>query len=164
MFQFKACVRLFSFTIINCNDIFKLIIVGNVLSIFIVPFFMVHYGGFMAGHLVFLVALFGPKGIGIFHLMKQTFFNVLPAVIFLLASHGFSFFYNFIGKGEYKNTDLEKQMSAPYRRIMLMHLTVIFGGWCVMGFGTPVAGLIVMILFKIIMDVYAHTNEHRQAA
>ena len=154
----------FESAVIGFYNILKMIVIGRWLAIPLVLFFMVHYGGFMYGHMLFLVSFFGPKGVASFRfplvVFRDYFFDVAIAVIFLLLSHGFSFFYYFLGKREYLSSSLEKQMRAPYQRIILMHLTVIFGGWAVMIFGAPIGALVIMVFLKIAIDLKAHLREH----
>ena len=51
-------------------------------------------------------------------------------------------------------------MMPPYGRIILMHVTIIFGGWLVLALGAPVMALVLLIVLKIISDVRAHDKEH----
>jgi hypothetical protein len=52
-------------------------------------------------------------------------------------------------------------MSEPYKRIIVMHLTIIFGGWLIMLLRSPVPALILLIALKTIVDLRAHRREHR---
>jgi len=152
--------------VIGFFNILKLVIVANILSIIMVPFFVVHYGAFMSGHLVFIFALFSPEEMsfsGFFpppDLLISHIMNVWPAFLGACLSHGISFFYNFIGKKEFRRSTPEKQMMAPYGRIILMHLTIIFGGWLILALGAPVLALILLIGLKIVSDARAHHKEH----
>ena len=152
--------------VVGFLNIFKMVIVANILSIIMVPFFVIHYGGFMSGHLVFIFALFSPDEMsfsGFFppaDLLTSQIMNVWPAFLGICVSHGISFFYNFIGKKEFRRSTPEKQMMAPYRRIILMHVTIIFGGWLILALGAPVLALVLLIVLKIVSDVRAHHKEH----
>ena len=151
--------------VIGFYNIFKLIKVSGLLSILLVPFFIVHYGGFMAGHLIFIFAFFAPDlASSSFFPPRETITSLLGTVAIPLAtlfiSHGISFFHNFIGKGEYKRTDAGKQMQEPYRRVVLMHVTLIFGGWIVLLLNTPVFALALLVILKTIADLHSHVNEH----
>ncbi len=86
--------------------------------------------------------------------------NVWPAFLGVCLSHGISFFYNFIGKQEFRRSTPEKQMMAPYGRIILMHLTNIFGGWLILALGAPILALVLVIVLKVASDVRAHEKEH----
>ncbi len=151
--------------VVGFYNILKLIKVGGFMSIFLVPFFVVHYGGFMVVHLAFIFGLFAPE---LSHASlfppRDVVLSLLTAValpfVVLLVSHGVSFLHNFIGKREYERTNVGKQMHAPYRRIILMHVTLIFGGWLIMLSGEPVLGLAFLVVIKTITDLRAHLKEH----
>lgn len=151
--------------VIGFYNILKFIKMGWFLSIFYVPFFIVHYGMFMAVHLSFIFAFFAPELV--FRSLfppKETILmlisiNAIP-LITLIISHGISFFLNFIGKHEYENINIGEQVQAPYKRIILMHLTLLFGGWIIMLLKIPIFGLVLLVIFKTIADIHAHTKEH----
>jgi hypothetical protein len=52
-------------------------------------------------------------------------------------------------------------MIQPYSRIVLLHITLIFGGFLMMALKSPIMGLLFFILLKIGMDLLAHLKEHR---
>jgi hypothetical protein len=116
---------------------------------FMIPFFILHYGGFMLGHLVFLIAFFVP----------QFSFSLLMAVfigfVSLSISHSYSFFSNYISKKEYENANLAVLMFQPYTRIILMHVAIVFGAFI----NTP---LVILIVGKIVVDLMSHFAERKQ--
>ena len=145
---------------------------GNVANwlgkLFMVPFFTFHYGIFTAVHGIFVIILFGSKTMNFSGpVAPETFLqivqlNKLGYVAFMLfISHGFSFLWNYIGKKEYETSDLSTLMTKPYGRVVLLHITILLGGFLLMALHSPVAGLLLFILLKIIMDVAAHSKEHK---
>ncbi len=145
---------------------------GNVANwlgkLFMVPFFTFHYGMFTAVHGIFVIILFGSKTMNFSGpVAPETFLqivqlNKLGYVAFMLfISHGFSFLWNYIGKKEYETSDLSTLMTKPYGRVVLLHITILLGGFLLMALHSPVAGLLLFILLKIIMDVAAHSKEHK---
>jgi len=138
-------------------------------KLFLIPFFIVHFGGFTFVHGVLLVAFFGPKGLQPFDLL-----TAVPAAIrtnqlgwgllSLVASHGFSFFWNYLKNGEYQRASLQTLMGQPYGRIVVLHLTVLFGGWVVMLLGSPLFALVVLVALKTATDWRAHRAERRKFA
>lgn len=157
----------FETAIIGFYNIFKLVKVAKILSIFIVPFFIVHFGMFMLVHLGFIFALFGSEFntssfLPSFKVLGELIYSIVIPVIAFFISHGISFFYNFINRKEYQLVNPKKQMQAPYNRVIIMHITIIFGGWVVLLFKAPVLGLIILIILKIAVDTYAHIREHIQ--
>ena len=75
-------------------------------------------------------------------------------------SHGISYFSNFLGRQEYRGREISEQMGQPYKRIMIMHVTIIFGGFLVMALNTPLAALLLLIVLKMGADLKAHQIEH----
>ena len=138
---------------------------GNwLVKMFFVPFFTVHFGMFTFVHGVLLVALLGPKETHPFDLLHV----VIPAVrdnklgwavLSLIVSHGLSFFSNYIGNGEYQRATLNTLMGQPYARVMVLHFTVLFGGWIVMTLGSPVPALVLLIILKTAADLRGHKAE-----
>ena len=57
---------------------------------------------------------------------------------------------------------LERLMGQPYLRIVLLHLTIIFGAVPTILLGSPMGMLIVLILLKIVIDVALHTKSRKQ--
>jgi uncharacterized membrane protein YadS len=53
-------------------------------------------------------------------------------------------------------------MALPYRRMMITHVALIVGGFFLIETGQPLAGLILLILMKIVMDVIFHRREHKR--
>jgi len=152
-------------------------------KLFLIPFFIVHYGGFMAVHGFFVLALFH-KGQGppmgkmdwpCFLVFVQMLFNVVKymysvippqvrfAVLALFISHGVSFVQNYLLKGEYATARPEKLMSSPYGRIVVMHIAILAGGFLTMAIGSPAPLLVVLVVLKTILDVSLHNREHKKA-
>src|SRR5438477_11617913 len=134
---------------------------------FLVPFFVVHFGGFTYIHGVLVVAFFGPKGPDPFNLIP-TVLSAIRAnqlgwgVASLVASHGLSFYWNYVRNGEYQRASLNALMAQPYSRILVLHLTVLFGGWFVILLGSPLLALVLLVMIKIAADLRAHQAERRK--
>jgi Family of unknown function (DUF6498) len=135
---------------------------------FLIPFFIVHYGGFTFVHGIFVFALFGGatpfapadmSASAVLHTIRSS--GVLWGALALLASHGLSFVTNYLGAGEYRNADPKVLMGQPYARVIVLHLTIIFGGFVMVALGSPRAGLLLLVLLKIGMDLRAHLTERR---
>ena len=77
-------------------------------------------------------------------------------------SHLFSFFVNYLGKGEFRRTALPVLMAQPYGRIMVLHFAILFGAFAVMLLGSPVFLLLILIGGKIWLDVKMHLRERRK--
>ncbi|MBI2210064.1 MAG: hypothetical protein HYU47_05610 [Deltaproteobacteria bacterium] len=152
--------------VIGFWNVIKLAVVAKWAAIFVAPFFVGHFGGFVAGHFLFIYYFFvrgldaaGPEP-GVWNALLDLFAPLWPALMALFISHGVSFFTNYIGRREYLGMDTKTQMGEPYKRIIVMHLTIILGGGLTMIFRTPAAALLLLIALKTATDLYAHRKEH----
>lgn len=151
--------------VIGFFTVLKLLHTGRFLAIFIVPFFLVHFGMFMFVHLNFLFALFGDgtdllSMSAIPEVMSQLAVVALPAVG-LFASHLYSFLINYLDKREFYSKGPMEFFFYPYPRVIVMHLTIIFGGFISM-FLTPSFALVLLSGLKTITDVSAHRRIHHK--
>jgi hypothetical protein len=152
-------------------------------KLFNIPFFCIHFGGFTAVHGVLLMSFFG-LGDGMEGLMPEhtwlgplVFVQMLVAVVTklwglrppgmewpllaLVVSHGVSFMQNFLFGREYATLTLNKVMSQPYGRIVVLHAAIIAGGIFVLKLGSPLPLLIILVGFKIGLDLWLHRRSHR---
>jgi len=132
-------------------------------KLFLIPFFTFHYGMFAMVHGIFVLTLFGPGG----HVSPSpaTFIAAVSAagvwygVLAMVLSHGFSFLHNYIAGGEFRRASLPQLMFQPYARVMVLHVTILIGGFAAKAMGAPVAALIVLIALKTALDLRAHLAE-----
>ena len=139
-------------------------------KLFSVPFFTVHYGMFCFVHGMFILTLFQPDGFSSF---SPDDLNILflrnLAVAFnwalaaMILSHGLSLIMNYFGKKEYLNVSVDEQMTQPYQRIFILHITIIASGFIIMLLGSPALSLVLMVILKTSVDLKAHTDEHKKA-
>ena len=137
----------------------------------LIGFFFVHYGAFCAAHGTVLAEIFAPRGaygerLGIGALLAEMLRDpaLLVSVLFLLGSHLVSFRVNYIGHEEYRHVDIAGLMLQPYRRILVVHLFILFGGFALAATNTPAAGIAVFIAIKTAIDFNMHLRERRQLA
>jgi hypothetical protein len=146
-------------------------------------FFAFHYGMFWFVHGIFVFALpdfvggpgtallagcgdpdpfgnlqgcFGPFGMLIWS-------NVAIAAAALFLSHGASFLFNYIGRGEYLTSSPTRQMSAPYGRVVVLHMTILFGAFAIAIIGAPIGALLILVGLKTAFDLGLHLREHRNS-
>ena len=159
--------------IIGISNVFKMLASapGNfgqwVGKIFLIPFFCVHYGMFTLVHGILILTFFGgynqqgslmPGFSAVFGLIGSL--QIGGAVLALILSHTISFITNYIGNGEYKTATLPELMVQPYGRVIILHLTILIGGFLVMALGSPIIGLILLIVLKTFVDLKAHIKQH----
>lgn len=135
----------------------------------LVRFFICHYGVFMSGHAFFLavfIFVFSSSKFSALPIVTPAFWlTALVSVASFAGSHGISYAVNFVGKEEFLRISPARQFMQPYRRIVVMHLTIIGGGFLLIFTpGSPLAFLIAMILTKIFIDMFYHLREHKQLA
>jgi hypothetical protein len=147
----------------------------------IIPFFIVHYGMFWLVHGIFVMTLplfatigssvelepigmpvppMGVDGTGTAS-AGPNLAGVAIAGIFLFISHGLSYLFNYLGRGEYLRTTAGDLMFAPYKRLVILHLTIIFGGLAVATTGAGLLPLVILVALKTAMDLGFHVREHR---
>lgn len=129
-------------------------------------FFLVHLGGFLAVHLIFIGVLFGPqetgtgfgpRGFGPFSFVPSIPWRALiPVAAGLLVQHGAAFVQRVIS-GERPNMRGSKAgpdaLGLPYGRIFVMQFAIIGGGWGIVFLGTPVVAVALLILGKTAAEV-----------
>lgn len=129
-------------------------------ALFFGAFFTVHYGMFCFGHGIFIMALFGGSFYG------DSIIDLAGAVRTLFSTQtnlaiGFASivawqvvqFVRFIVGGEVRRTSLQELMGSPYPRIIVLHVTIIFGGFVLMLLNQPAAGILVLALVKMAYDI-----------
>jgi hypothetical protein len=150
----------------------QLALLGHGIKLFFVPFFIVHYFLFCAGHGVFVFSLFsdatayfpehnGINFLGTLYRAIEIFSTPLAfAAAALALSHALSFVVNYLGGREYERLDIQKLMMLPYGRIVVLHLTIIFGGFATMALGEPIWLIVTLVVVKIVVDLKMHLHEH----
>lgn len=140
----------------------------------IIGFFILHYGIFWVVHGVFVLLLPLFAGLSTVEPGATTLgpmdFGPLPlegvglSAALLAVSHGISFFVNYLGHGEYLHVSPEQQMMSVYGRVIVLHMTIIFGAFVIGFFGTPFAALVLLVGLKTLIDLFFHLREHGRAS
>src|SRR6185503_20719029 len=107
--------------------------------------------------------LFGPKPYGAEGLwvndalgMAAREFDLWLPIAVLAASHLFSFFWNYLHRGEFRRAALAELMVQPYARVVVLHLTILAGGFAAMALRSPRWALVVLLAVKLALDLRAH--------
>lgn len=132
-------------------------------KLFTTAFFSVHYGLFCMVHGTFVVELFGSDDdtlIGVLPIILAT--GIKWALFALVLSHAFSLLSNFFMAREYQYLSLSDIMFLPYKRIIVLHVFIIFGAMALSAFGVSQLGLIALATIKIAADLIAHNIEHKK--
>ena len=138
-------------------------------GLFVPLFFLVHYGGFMAGHAMVILVMYtnqfeeaartAPLDQFLAQFLKDFSWLAAAALFF---SHAWSFVANFLGNDEKKQLTVRGAMTLPYRRMVITHVALLVGGFFLVEKGQPLVGVILLVILKIALDVMFHINEHRR--
>jgi hypothetical protein len=146
-----------------------------------ISFFMVHYGLFWLAHGSIILTLSEVRSVTVFGKAictsdggpcissdgVSTFISdpvaVAIVLIGLFISHGVSYMSNYIGRGEYLRTNANSQMFAPYGRLLVLHVTILVGGFAIAITGAPAAAVVILVVLKTALDLGLHLAEHRDA-
>lgn len=145
-------------------------------------FFAMHYGifWFVHGVFVFLLPTFVGGGSGLLAgcgdpdpfgnlpgcgapMGEIVWSSVIIGAVALFISHGASFLLNYLGRGEYLATSPMRQMGAPYGRVVVLHVTILFGAFAVAFLGAPIGALLLLVGLKTAFDLGLHLRERRAA-
>jgi hypothetical protein len=113
-------------------------------------FFLLHFGGFHAAYLVFI--------------LTETPGGFVPGFGFLVCAVAFAFNHAFSYRHNREadrrgQPNIGTMMFTPYLRVIPMHLTIVFGA---VAMGT--SGVLLFGLLKLAADVVMHHVEHRLLA
>ena len=157
--------------------------IAHLVKFYIIPFFTIHYGIFTLVHGLFIFSIFkknldlnplaGKAGHPLF-LFIHTLYNIskqiystIPmqmkfAILSLFISHGVSFIYNYLLKGEYASDKSPNLLASPYKRVIIMQFAILGGAYWAMTIGSPAALLLILIVLKTIFDVKLHQRSHKK--
>ncbi len=146
-------------------------------------FFSIHYGMFCFVHGVFVTTLFlSPEqqqairalppwpGFGFFVQQLWLGANVmglfspgalLLPLLALFASHGVSFYTNYIRNGRYLTARPDDSFWRPYPRMVLLHVCIIGGAFFITRHGSSVPLLAALVIGKTLIDLTLHRRSNR---
>ncbi len=131
----------------------------------VIPFFALHYGIFTFVHGKFVIVMGGDllaSHTG--QAVELEYADLTTPILALIGSHIVSFVANYIFNGEYRRTNLAVLMVRPYGRVVALHVTIILGAALVVLTGQHVVALVILLGFKISMDLDAHVRERKKLA
>jgi len=141
---------------------------SDAIKVFLIPFFIFHYGMFTFVHGTIILAFFGH--VARFSPSPSAFWTALHdagvgwGVVAIVASHAFSFLHNYWMGGEYRNASPQALMAQPYARVMVLHVAILLGGFGVAALGSPVVALVILVVLKTAIDLRSHLAERRRLA
>lgn len=166
--------------ILGFYTLVKMLIKSPVGGLGMGAFFTLHYGGFCAGHGMFIVVMLFKSDFDstpadpwpLILVFPQLLFTVITHVLTLVPtawlvafgalflSHGASFVMNFLLGPEREQQTIGRLMMAPYARIVVLHIAILAGGMGAMALGEPLVVLLALVALKTAMDYRLHLSEH----
>ncbi len=164
--------------VIGAFTIFRMLgtIAANALNIpialFMVPFFTVHYGMFCFGHGIFLSAFAGGKvgdaapGIDGMRTLVDWALGTGPYMLWFIGAiilvNAIFYLVDFIGRGDYRNTQLPVEMFAPYGRIVTLPVAIILGAGLMLAVGQPLLGVLILIILRVAFGMILNMLRRRK--
>jgi len=140
-----------------------------IFPLFMAPFFTFHYGAFCYGHGTFLINMFGKDALGEMAKLgipdvilpvietRQLFWPIAALFAFQLLDWVRDTMERGLG-----SDNIKVLMIAPYRRIIVLHITIIASGFALAAIDQPTIGLLLLIAFKTGFDIY-HWDKDEKA-
>jgi hypothetical protein len=142
------------------------------IALFMVPFFTVHYGMFCFGHGIFLSAFAGGKvgnaapGFSGMQTLVDWALGTGPYMLWFVGAiilvNAIFYIVDFIGRGDYRTTQLPVEMFAPYGRIVTLHVAIILGAGLMMAFGQPLLGVLILIILRVVFGMILNMLRQRK--
>jgi hypothetical protein len=129
-----------------------------IFPLFLAPFFAFHYGMFCWGHGTFVISLFGPEAWSGFELLPAIMTMLAaPTMLFALVALALIQAMDWIRDVKAKGfgaDGVKDLMMKPYRRIVVLHVSIIATGFALAALEEPLAGLIILVVVKTVSDVH----------
>jgi hypothetical protein len=144
--------------------------------LFLGPFFIVHYGMFCAVHGVFVAMLVGPSlgdAGGTIGALGGNPLDVSATVSWALgveptlttvlligtAWRAVVLVWHFLIRGDWRRSDPLQEMTAPYGRIVVLHLGIFAGFFALLALGQPLWGVLGLIVARSVWGLFTSAKE-----
>jgi hypothetical protein len=132
--------------------------------------FVLFYGGACLLHGMFVLTVFGHQSVvgdpiqAVVELSRSIYEQFLLPFLALAASHLYSFFVNYLGRGEYRRLTVGSLVLQPYGRVVVLHLAILFAGFIAATLGSPLPILVLLVIGKTALDLMFHLRQREQNA
>lgn len=140
--------------------------------LFIVPFFVFHYGLFCFVHGIFVMVFLGgaqqtstlvDSPVALFEAALHAAPN-MPWMLGLIAAWRLTLFLTqFVLRGEFERSNPMIEMGRPYGRIITLHFAIFAGAFAMMALGQPTWGMFALIGLKTVFDFLSARKDARGA-
>ena len=133
-------------------------------KILLVPFFILHFGGFTMIHGALITALFDTSKVsyGGTSIVDRLGFSFWLAVFLLFMGHLYIYMSQYIGEKQYQRTNPIMLMIEPYQRVVLMQAGVFVLALAVQVLHMPVMAMAAVVVAKIALDIRAQQSQYRR--
>ena len=140
----------------------------KILSVFLAPVFVLHYGVFCFVHGTFIFALFAASDLwsgrgepteatfdvfGRVGVMLRDDGDLKWSVIILAIVLLVRFAVLWLGRAQWRNTDPQRQMFEPYGRVVVLHVALLVCALPLVASGQPIIGVFFLALFKTAFEL-----------
>jgi hypothetical protein len=138
----------------------RLIVIARWKALLFIPMFLLMYlsivniFGIMAG------AMLDDQMRGTEWVENFSLWNYAAPALLFFATHGLSFWENFIGHREDQKVTWERQIGKPILRAMPMWVAALAGGFIGGFFNTAAVAALFVLPVKTALDVFGHFVEH----
>ncbi len=146
-------------------------VIGLIAGLGLSGFFVFHYGLFCMVHGTFLIAFAamtaGPEALSSMPMMDLVgmfnfgFASGLHVAWILYVIVGFQvlvFVWEFIIKGEWKDTNPMAEMFSPYGRIIVLHIAIFAGAGALFLLGEPMVGVMALIVLRALFGIVTNAK------
>lgn len=146
------------------------------IAIFMSGFFAVHYGLFWFVHGIFVLPLAAaskggemlkstpapnsPVDLGILTSALQSYPYMDYFLLIIVTFAAIVYVVDFIVRGEYQRAALDELMSAPYVRVVVLHVGIFAGAFALLAMGEPAAGVLLLILMHAAWGMYMRIRRY----
>ena len=148
--------------------------------LFLMGFFLIHYGGFCAVHGMFINVLGGSGeapgdllkvgeakwavgplvfvallGNVIIHSVSSLPPAGLWSLVAMAVSHGMETWSRFFASGKWRTTEASALMVEPYKHIVVVHVALIAGGFLAVSMNNAIPVLVLIVVGKLLLDLRA---------
>ena len=123
-------------------------------------FFIAHYATFCVLYGVALQMIIAGPGAA----LEGSRIALAIAAAALFASHGLSFWLNYMKEHEFEHLSSLELMFVPYQRLLPVQIAIVVAATLMRGLGEPALGLAALVCIKLAADLLVHLRHHSALA
>ena len=137
------------------------------LILFLVPFFIFHFGMFCYVHGVFIQSFSGAdqfmdSPVGLVQWALGTGIHMQWFVLAIIAVNAAFFISDYVIGGGYREAGPMVEMFAPYGRIVTLHVAILLGAGLTLALGQPMLGVLILIFLRVAFGMILNLLRRRK--